>query len=181
MIDKQTYHIRFNTNSTSDVDRWRLVCDGKETLHSDIVINTQTYTTKDYIDGVGDKWHITCYGYLTIKDNVAYIDNKINEQEIDYIRQKLEEGEQSGFVKDFNPNEHSKNLKNMEVNVLESSKIFYSETNEYLLRIGGEQHSFRVFDSSDEEPQYWFDGEEYYDTSDEVIDGLTIQDLLDSI
>ena len=69
----------------------------------------------------------------------------------------------------------------MEVNVLESSKIFYSETNEYLLGIDGEQHSFRVFDSSDEEPQYWFDGEEYYDTSDQVMDGLTIQDLLDSI
>jgi hypothetical protein len=35
-----------------------------------------------------------------MKDNVAYID---------YIRQKLEEGEQSGFVDNFDPNEHLKN------------------------------------------------------------------------
>jgi len=180
-MNKQTFHIRFNTQSTSDEDRWRLICDGKETLHPDIVINTMTYTTHDYIEGVGDKWHMTCVGYLTIKDNKAYIDDEINEAQIEYIRQKLEDGELSGFVDDFDPNEHLKNLNNMEVNVLESSKIFYSETNEYLLEIDGEQHSFRVFDSSDEEPQYWFDGEEYYDTSDEVIDGLTIQDLLDSI
>lgn len=69
----------------------------------------------------------------------------------------------------------------MDVNVIQSSRIYYQETNEYLLEIDGEQHSFRVFDSSDEEPQYWFNGEEYYDTSDEVIDGLTIQDLLDCI
>jgi hypothetical protein len=69
----------------------------------------------------------------------------------------------------------------MDIKVLDSNRVYYQETNEYLLEIEGEQHSFRVFDSSDEEPQYWFDGEEYYDTSDEVMDNLTIQDLLDSI
>ena len=66
----------------------------------------------------------------------------------------------------------------MDVNVIQSSRIYYQETNEYLLELDGEQHSFRVFDSSDEEPQYWFDGEEYYDTTDYVMDGLTIEDLL---
>jgi hypothetical protein len=66
----------------------------------------------------------------------------------------------------------------MEINVLESTRVYYQETNEYLFEIDGEQHSFRVFDSSDEEPQYWFDGEEYYNTYDYVMDGLTIEDLL---
>lgn len=67
------YHIRFNTHSTSNDDRWRLVCDDEEQLFSDIVINAETRTTKDYIEGVGDKYHVTCIGELTIKDNVAYI------------------------------------------------------------------------------------------------------------
>jgi hypothetical protein len=66
----------------------------------------------------------------------------------------------------------------MEINVLESTRVYYQETNEYLFEIDGEQHSFRVFDSSDEEPQYWFDGEEFYNTYDYVMDGLTIEDLL---
>jgi len=66
----------------------------------------------------------------------------------------------------------------MDIKVLSYNKVYYQETNEYLLEIEGEPHSFRVFDSSDEEPQYWFDGEEYYNTYDYVTDGLTIEDLL---
>lgn len=66
----------------------------------------------------------------------------------------------------------------MDIKVLDSNRVYYQETNEYLLEINGEPHSFRVFDSSDEEPQYWFDGEEYYNTYDYVMDGLTIEDLL---
>ena len=66
----------------------------------------------------------------------------------------------------------------MEIKVLDSDRVYYQETNEYLLEINGESHSFRVFDSSDEEPQYWFDGEEFYNTYDYVMDGLTIEDLL---
>jgi uncharacterized membrane protein len=74
--ESKTYQIRFNTQSTDDSNRWRLIDDGKEILVSNIVINSQTCTTKDYIEGVGDKWHVTCKGELTIKDNVAYIDFK---------------------------------------------------------------------------------------------------------
>ena len=74
--ESKTYQIRYNTNSTDDSNRWRLIDDGKEILVSNIVINSQTSTTKDYIEGVGDKWHVTCKGELTIKDNVAYIDFK---------------------------------------------------------------------------------------------------------
>ena len=75
-MESKTYQIRYNTQSTDDSNRWRLIDDGKEILVSNIVINSQTCTTKDYIEGVGDKWHVTCKGELTIKDNVAYIDFK---------------------------------------------------------------------------------------------------------
>jgi len=75
-MESKTYQIRFNTQSTDDSNRWRLIDNGKEILVSNIVINSQTSTTKDYIEGVGDKWHVTCKGELTIKDNVAYIDFK---------------------------------------------------------------------------------------------------------
>lgn len=76
MNKPKTYQIRFNTNSTEDSNRWRLVCDGEETLVSQIYIDAQTYTTKDYIEGVGDKWHITATGYLEIKDGNAHITPK---------------------------------------------------------------------------------------------------------
>lgn len=75
-MESKTYQIRYNTNSTDDFDRWRLIDDGKEILVSNIVINSQTCTTKDYIEGFGDKFHLTCKGELTIKDNVAHIDFK---------------------------------------------------------------------------------------------------------
>lgn len=74
--ESKTYQIRYNTQSTDDSDRWRLIDDGKEILVSNIVINSQTCTTKDYIEGVGDKFHLTCKGELTIKDNVCHIDFK---------------------------------------------------------------------------------------------------------
>ena len=71
--NEKTYQIRFNTHSTSDVDRWRLISDGEEKLVSNIFINSKTWTTKDYIEGLGDKFHITCEGDLEIKDGVAHI------------------------------------------------------------------------------------------------------------
>jgi len=76
MNEIKTYQIRFNTNSKDDNDRWRLISDGKEILVSNIFIDSQTYTTKDYIEGLGDKWHITTSGYLKIKDGNAYINPK---------------------------------------------------------------------------------------------------------
>lgn len=76
MNKAKTYQIRFNTNSTDDSNRWRLVCDGEETLVANIYIDAQTYTTKDFIEGVGDKWHITATGFLEIKDGNAHILSK---------------------------------------------------------------------------------------------------------
>ncbi len=73
---EQVFQIRYNTVSTDDSNRWRLLCNGKEIQVSDIVINAETRTTKDYIEGVGEKWHVTCKGVLTLKDNIAYIDYK---------------------------------------------------------------------------------------------------------
>ena len=99
-MNKQMCQISFNTQHTSDNDRWKLVYNGQETLHSDIVVNLGTYISNDYSQETKDNWNITCSGYLTMKDNVAYID---------YIREKLEEGEQSGFVDNFDPNERLKN------------------------------------------------------------------------
>ena len=82
MAYKETYQIRYNTQSKDDSDRWRLVSDGKETLVSNIIIDSNVKTTKDFIEGVGDKYHITCTGKLTVKDNVAYIEVKKSDNAI---------------------------------------------------------------------------------------------------
>jgi uncharacterized membrane protein len=68
------FQIRFNTVSTSEDERWRLIEDGRETLVSDIIIDGNTYTTKDWVDEINDfKWHISCEGYCSIKNNIAHI------------------------------------------------------------------------------------------------------------
>jgi len=70
---KKNFQIRYNTQSTDDSNRWRLLSDGEETLVSSIIIDEDTKTTEDYIEGVGQKYHITCYGTLELKDGKAYI------------------------------------------------------------------------------------------------------------
>jgi len=68
------FQIRFNTVPMSEDDRWRLIEDGKETLVSDIVVNGHVYTTKDWLEEINDyKWHISCEGFCSIKNNVAYV------------------------------------------------------------------------------------------------------------
>lgn len=72
----KTYQIRYNTNSTDDSTSWRLICDGKETIVSNIEINAKTITTKDFVSDIDTfKYHISCTGNLIIKNNVAYISN----------------------------------------------------------------------------------------------------------
>jgi hypothetical protein len=52
--------IRYNTNAVNSDDlHWRVIVDGKEFLARNVEINIPTYTTKDFIKGVGEKWHIT--------------------------------------------------------------------------------------------------------------------------
>ena len=68
------FQIRFNVNSTSEKNRWRLITDGDERLVSNIIIDGHTYTTMDWMEDIGEyKWHVSCEGYLTIKDDVAYV------------------------------------------------------------------------------------------------------------
>jgi uncharacterized membrane protein len=75
MIEQsKTFQIRFNTHSTNEDDRWRLIEDGEEHLVSNIFINGHTYTTKDWIEEINEfKWHISCEGSYEIKNNIAYI------------------------------------------------------------------------------------------------------------
>jgi uncharacterized membrane protein len=69
------YNLRYNTNSVSELDRWKVISEDGEILVSDIIIDTETKTTKDIIGGE-EKFHITCFGNLSIKKGVAYITGK---------------------------------------------------------------------------------------------------------
>jgi uncharacterized membrane protein len=72
--ESKVYQIRFNTESKSEVDRWRLIENGNEILVRHILIDGRTYTTKDWVDEIGDwKWHISCVGVCEIKNNIAHI------------------------------------------------------------------------------------------------------------
>jgi uncharacterized membrane protein len=72
--DIKKFQIRFNTVSKTEDDTWRLIADGEEMLVSDIIINGHTYTTKDWMDDIQDyKWHISCEGFVEVKNNVAYV------------------------------------------------------------------------------------------------------------
>jgi hypothetical protein len=58
---KNKIQIRYNTNAQpNDTLHWRVLINGVEYLASDIDIQTPCRTTKDHIEGIGWKWHITC-------------------------------------------------------------------------------------------------------------------------
>lgn len=76
MTNKKKYQIRYNTNSKNENDKWRLICENQEFLVSNIIIDSHTKTTEDFIEGLGNKYHITCEGFLEIKNNVAHIQVK---------------------------------------------------------------------------------------------------------
>ena len=68
------FQIRFNVNSTSDENRWRLIEDGNEILISNIIIDGHTFTTMDWMPELNEyKWHISYEGHCEVKDNVAYV------------------------------------------------------------------------------------------------------------
>jgi hypothetical protein len=53
--------IRYKTDAKPEDElQWRVVVDGVEYHASNVVINCMSYTTRDHIEGVGEKWHITC-------------------------------------------------------------------------------------------------------------------------
>jgi dGTP triphosphohydrolase len=167
-MNKQICQISFNTNNTGDSDRWKLLYDGQETFHSDIIVNIQTYTSDNYSEETKDNWNITFTGYLTMTDDIVY------------IKDKLEKTEESGFVDKSDLYKHLHKIASMNIELKESRRVFYEETVEHKFEINGQEHVFRVFDSMDEQ-QFWFDDEIYFNTDDEVMDNLTIQDLLDWI
>lgn len=70
---KKKYLIRYNTYSTDDSNRWRIIEKETETLVSEIRINVPSHTSKDLIEDVGIKFHIVCEGVLTIKGTIAEI------------------------------------------------------------------------------------------------------------
>lgn len=81
--ENKNYQIRYNTTSTSDKDRWRLIEDGNEILVSNIEVDGYSFTTKDWMENINDyKFHLTCKGVLTIKDGIAYIRTEKNENSI---------------------------------------------------------------------------------------------------
>jgi hypothetical protein len=45
----KTYQIRYNTVSTNDTERWRLIENGNEILISDVIVDGHTHTTKDWM------------------------------------------------------------------------------------------------------------------------------------
>jgi len=52
--------IRYNTNAKpDDTLHWRALINGVEHLASNVKILKECETTKDWIEGVGMKWHIT--------------------------------------------------------------------------------------------------------------------------
>lgn len=62
--------IRFNTNYPQKSKyEWRLIIDGTEQLVNNIRIDSPTYTTSDFIEGVGMKWHLTTHAEEVIIDN----------------------------------------------------------------------------------------------------------------
>jgi uncharacterized membrane protein len=76
MSKTKIYSIRYNTQSTDDTNRWRLIENGKEVNISKIIINGHIFTTKDWVNEINDyKYHITCQGNCRIENNIAYIDS----------------------------------------------------------------------------------------------------------
>ena len=69
------YQIRFNTESKSHHDKWRLLENGKEILVREIFVNGFVYTSEDLVSNPPiKKWHISCLGECKIIRGKAYID-----------------------------------------------------------------------------------------------------------
>ncbi len=168
-MNKQMGQISFNSNNTCESDRWKLLYNGQETLHSDIILNLETYVSDNFSEETKDNWSITCLGYLTMKDDIVYIN---------YEQDKKKK--KSDFVDKSDLYEHLHKIASMDIELKESTRVFYEEIYEHEFLINGEKHIFKVFDSENER-LFWFDDEICYSTEDEVMDNLTIQHLLDWI
>ena len=61
-MERKAIKIRFNTyfKPGDGSKEWRVLVNGQENFCNHIKINCPSYTTHDFIAGVGDKWHISC-------------------------------------------------------------------------------------------------------------------------
>ncbi len=79
MADKLQVKIRFNTNykdGDSKIKEWRVIVNGFENFCNHVTVNCPCQTSKDFIEGIGNKWHISCE-----PKNIDYIkDEKIGEE-----------------------------------------------------------------------------------------------------
>lgn len=55
--------IRFNTDfihGTAPSKEWRVLVNREEKLCNNVIVRCSSRTSKNFIEGVGDKWHIQC-------------------------------------------------------------------------------------------------------------------------
>lgn len=76
--------IRYNHDAGESPLKWRVVIDGKEQLASNVDILVPSVTTNDLIEGVGEKYHISCEPELIVwegdkiilKDKTRWVSHK---------------------------------------------------------------------------------------------------------
>jgi hypothetical protein len=51
--------IRYNTSSDGVTNTWRVLCDGVEYKTNKVVVRGELITTKDFLEDVGFKHHVT--------------------------------------------------------------------------------------------------------------------------
>ena len=66
------YHIRFNTGHNESDLVWRVFENGQEHLVKSFKITAPMFDEVTVEHGT-TKWNVCCYGYMTIKDDVATI------------------------------------------------------------------------------------------------------------
>ena len=74
MENKLQVKIRFNTNykeGDNEIKEWRVIVDGVENFCNHVTVNCPSKTSKDFIEGVGNKWHISCEA-----NDIEYIEDK---------------------------------------------------------------------------------------------------------
>lgn len=78
--------VRFNTNyKLGDGSKeWRVLIDGVENFCNHVIINCPSSTTKDYIEGVGDKWHITCFA-----SRIEYVSDEHNKTTAQFLFKEI--------------------------------------------------------------------------------------------
>lgn len=72
------YHIRYNTKHGESDLVWRIFENGNEILVKNFYITVPMSGESSIENGI-QKWNVMCEGYLTVKDNVAYISGEKNE------------------------------------------------------------------------------------------------------